>query len=395
MKPRFSFIFLLLISVLICSCTDELSEIQKKSFIKFYGSYLNDAGRDVKALASGGYAITGSIVPDSVSRMFLIITDEAGNQAEGSPYYFGGKYRTAGNSLLVLEDGYLLGGNLTDTASDGELHTDMFLVRTDVSGKEIWSRSYGADENDGLFHLVERSTGGFGLAGKKTTEEDENLWIMMVDENGVVLNEFVGSALDDDDEANFLIKTDNGYLSACTYDEGALDGTDIVLVYIDENCNLIATKDFGTDDDDYARAIVRYNEGYLVMGYTENTSTGRNEIQVYTFSLDNNLITDARKLATISDPGADLTGEDCVINSRGEIAIIGTREANENRNIYLVILDSEGNRVDDPKIFGGSGNQTGQAIDNTADGGLVLTGSSSQGGNTLITLIKTDARGDL
>lgn len=395
MKSRLSFIYILLFPVLMFSCEDELSEIQKESFVKFYGSYLNDAGRDVKTLTSGGYALTGSIVPDSVSRMFLIITDEAGNQVDGSPYYFGGKYRTAGNTLLVLEDGFLLGGNLTDTTADDEFHTDMYLVRTDASGNEIWNRRYGADENDDLFHIVERNTGGFVLAGKKTTGEEENLWIMMVDENGVFLKDFVGSALEDDDEANFLINTGNGYLCACTYDDGALDGTDIYLVYLDEECNPVSTKTLGTNDDDIARAIVRYNEGYLVMGYTESTSTGRDEIRVYTFSFENNLISDASLLATISDPGADLTGEDCVISSRGEIAIIGTREANENRKIYLVTLDSEGIRVGDPGIFGGSGNQTGKALDNATDGGLILTGSNSQGGNTLITLIKTDARGGL
>lgn len=377
------------------SCTDELSEIQKRSFIKFYGSYLNDAGRDVKTIASGGYAITGSLVPDSISRMFLIITDEAGNQVEGSPYYYGGQYRTAGNTLLVLKDGYLLGGSLTDTTSDGEFQTDMYLVRTDLSGREIWSHSYGNDENDDLFHVIESNTGGFVLAGKKMTDEEENLWIMKVDENGNILNEFVGSALDDDDEANYLIKTDNGYLCACTYDDGALEGTDILLVHLDEECNPVSAKALGTAHDDYARTIIRYNEGYLVMGYTENTSVGRNEIQVYTFTLENNLFTNVRKLVTISDPAADLTGEDCVINSLGEIAIIGTRESNENRKIILEILDGEGDRVMDPKLFGGSGNQSGKAIDVTVDGGLIFSGSNSQGGNSLITLVKTDARGDL
>jgi hypothetical protein len=395
MNLRLSYLLLLLLPALMVTCTDELSEIQRSSFIKFYGSFLNDAGRDVKALPSGGYAIAGTIVPDSVAKMVLIITDEAGNQVEGSPFYFGGQYRTAGNTLLVLDDGFLLGGNLADTASDGEIQTDIYLVRTDVAGNELWSRKFGEDEDDDLYHVIRRKSGGYVLAGKKTTDEDENLWIIMVDDDGQMLYEFTGRAIDDDDEANFLIATPNGYLCACSYDDGALDGTDLFLVHIDEECGLIDTRVMGTDDDDMARTIVKYNDGYLLMGYTENTATGLNEIQVYTFSLLDNLIRDVRKLATISEPGADLTGEDCVINSRGEIAIVGTREANENRNIYLVLLDNEGNIIEEPGLFGGSGNQAGRAIDNAADGGMIITGSSSQGGNTLITLIKTDARGGL
>lgn len=80
---------LFLTALMLYSCSDDLSDFQKKSFVKFYGSFETDIGRDVQVLNSGGYAITGSMQLDYSSRMFLIITDEYGNQTLSEPNYYG------------------------------------------------------------------------------------------------------------------------------------------------------------------------------------------------------------------------------------------------------------------------------------------------------------------
>jgi len=388
-------IFLAVIAIMTVSCSEEISELQEASFIKFYGSYKNDMGKDVISLEGGGFAVTGNMVPDSIAKMVLVLTDEAGNQLEGSPRVYGGGLKTGGNAILLLEDGYLLGGTLSDTAVDGELQTDMYLVRTNFSGDTIWTRRFGGDENDVLNHMAQRNTGGFVLAGKKTTNENEDLWILMVDEEGNRLYDFTGSDTDDDDEANIVVETKDGYLCACSYDEGSMEGTDIFLVSIDENCNIIDSKALGTDDDDYARAIVKHGNDYMVMGYTENSDNGLNQTVLYRFSTENGLITNAEMFATITDLVADITGEDCVVTSEGNIAVFGTINLNENRDMYLVIFDENGELIADPVEYGEVGNQSGMALDITNDGGLILTGYNSLEGNSLISLIKTDALGGL
>jgi hypothetical protein len=134
------------------------------------------------------------------------------------------------------------------------------------------------------------------------------------------------------------------------------------------------------------------------MGYTENSVSGIREVSLYTFSMDRQLIKEVEKLATISSPGVDLKGEDCVINSKGEIVVFGTRVLNENNDMWLIRLDSAGNTINDannPVIFGELGSQQGWALDRTYDGGLILTGTNSLEGNSLITLIKTNALGGL
>lgn len=381
------------LALLASSCTEEVADLQKDAFIKFYGSYLNDVGRDVLSMGTSGYAVTGTIVPDSVARMVLILTDEAGNQKEGSPFVYGGEYQTGGEALLLLGDGFLIGGTLTDTTADDEIETDIYLVRTNESGDTIWTRRFGGDENDVLNHVVQRHSGGFVIAGKKTTDEDENLWILMVDESGHLIYDLEGSDLDDDDEANFIYRTADGYICACTYDDGTMEGTDIYLISLDENCNVLDARSFGDEDDNFARAIVQVGEGYFVMGYTESTVTGFDEIRLFRFSLENGEITASGQSATIWANGADIRGEDCILNSEGNIAVFGTTTVNENRDMYLVVLDGEGAFIDDPREYGELGNQSGYAIDVAPDGGLILVGSSTLEGNSLISLMKTDAGG--
>ncbi len=47
------------------------------------------------------------------------------------------------------------------------------------------------------------------------------------------------------------------------------------------------------------------------------------------------------------------------------------------------------------RTFGGSGFQRAKAVDLASDGGYIITGSNESGGNSMLTLIKTDADGEL
>lgn len=395
MKPILFPVLLLVFAVMFSSCDDELTELQTGTFVKMFGSYRNDAGNDVKALSSGGFAVAGTMVPDSVAKMVLILTDEAGNQLPGSPFWFGGEYQTGGSAILTLADGYLLGGQLIDTTAEDRLESDIYIVRTDAEGNELWSRRIGGEGNDGLSHMAKGIGGGYVIAGKKNLNGNDDLWIILVDENGDLLFDFTGSDAEHDDQAEFALNTGTGYLVACTYDEGSLGGTDILIASLDKYCNVTDTWTFGTGNNDIARSIVRYNDGYLAMGYSENPATGLNQVVLYSFTVEADLIKNGAAFATISMTGADLTGEDCVVSQSGEIIVFGTMEVNENRDMALLRINEEGGMVADPETYGALGNQTGNALDKTPDGGLILVGNNTLEGNSLISLIKTNAQGGL
>jgi len=384
-----------LLAIFLNSCSEGLSDYQKKSFIKFYGSYQTDIGKDVVPLSGGGYALTGCMIPDSIPQMFLIITDEFGNQTENSPNYYGGELASSGNSILEIDDGgFLIAGEISDTLGMG---IDVFIVKTDASGEVIWSETYGGANKQTAAHIIKRNSGGYVIAGKSEVNNgvklQEDLWIIMIDSDGNKISEFTGNNQEEDDEACFIHNTGTSYLVACTYNDGAFEGKDNMVLNLDENCNLFDAIAMGTDFDDFAKSIVVYNGAYLLMGNSDNTVRGYDEIGLYTFSLEGNLIKNATKIATIFESKIDFTGEACVISSNGNIAVVGDRYEvnNDIRSMLLQFVD--GSTIGEQVLFGQEGVQSGYGIKKTLDGGLVLVGSNGLGGNSVVSLVKTDAKG--
>jgi hypothetical protein len=82
-------------------------------------------------------------------------------------------YRTFGGagadellSVAVLADGYLLGGASASASAGG---SDMWLLRVDKSGKQIWSRTYGALGDEAVESLAVAPDGSAVLAGWTTS----------------------------------------------------------------------------------------------------------------------------------------------------------------------------------------------------------------------------------
>jgi len=349
------------------------------------------------SINTGGYAFTGTMVPDSVAHMVLVRTDEGGNQLTGSPKVYGGAYHTTGIAILELDDGFLLGGNFFDTTATNTLQTDIYIVRTDAEGNELWSKRYGNGENQLLNHMTTRKGGGFMLAGQKTNAGQEDIWLLMIDDEGNKEYEFPNSAHEGSGQAEYLLSVPGGYLCASTYDDGSLAGMDITVTLMDEECSPAGSIVFGTEEDDYARALIPFEDGYLVAGYAVS-STGYNVVRLYRFDISGGRLTNPSSFATISESGADLTCEGMIKNTKGQVAIIGSREVNENRDMMLMLVNSDGTFYSGDDgipglVFGNLGNQTGKAIDNAADGGLIFTGNNSYEGNSLIALVKTTAKG--
>ena len=72
-------------------------------------------------------------------------------------------------------DIFLLG--YKDTPSNG---TDMYLVKTDASGNEIWSQAFGGSGTEQAFSVQQTSDGGFILAGSR----DNDVYLVKTDASG-------------------------------------------------------------------------------------------------------------------------------------------------------------------------------------------------------------------
>ena len=76
---------------------------------------------------------------------------------------FGGTTREFGYSVQQTTDGgYILAGSTTSYGSGSD---DMYLVKTDSSGKETWSKTFGGSNNDIGYSVQQTQDGGYVITG--------------------------------------------------------------------------------------------------------------------------------------------------------------------------------------------------------------------------------------
>ncbi len=145
---------------------------------KTYGGILNDAGMDVIQTQDGGYMLTGkfqSAVMDP-SDMWVIKTDEAGNQIWDN--LFGGSAMDMGYALTAdPESGYLLAG-MTSAPDTGNV--DGWLVKIDEDGNEEWTKTIGTSENERFRDITLTTEGDIILTGDAGTFNNTEAWLVKV-----------------------------------------------------------------------------------------------------------------------------------------------------------------------------------------------------------------------
>lgn len=130
---------------------------------KAYGGSGRDRGYDVKKTPDGGYIIVGwSNSFAFFSDVFLVKTDSAGNQIWTQT--FGGSSLDYGYAVDVTRDsGYILAGH---SFSFGPPSGNVYLIRTDSLGDELWSKAIGGANDDAGKAVQQTPDGGFTVAGK-------------------------------------------------------------------------------------------------------------------------------------------------------------------------------------------------------------------------------------
>ncbi|MCF8351354.1 MAG: T9SS type A sorting domain-containing protein [Bacteroidales bacterium] len=149
---------------------------------KTYGGLLNDAGMDVMQTGDGGYLLTGQFQsnPTDPSDMWVIKTDADGNQIWDD--VFGGLSMDVGYALLAApESGYLLTGM---TASFGAGGADGWLIKIDEVGNEEWSKTIGTSGNERFRDIALTAAKNPIVTGHAGTFTDTDAWLVKL-ESGV------------------------------------------------------------------------------------------------------------------------------------------------------------------------------------------------------------------
>jgi len=188
---------------------------------------------------------------------------------------FGGSQYDWGYSVhQTSDDGYIITGV---TRSYGAGKNDVWLSKTDVSGVELWIKTFGGSEHDKGYCVKQTSDDGYIITGetKSYGAGEYDLWLIKTDASGDTGWTRTFGGVYNDVGKSVQQTFDGGYIVTGWTEWTAITGieADIWLIKMDESGNEIWTKDFRikTSHDVGNSVQQTSNGGYIIVGTIDLT----------------------------------------------------------------------------------------------------------------------------
>ncbi|MFW9800290.1 MAG: hypothetical protein ACFFD9_07635, partial [Candidatus Thorarchaeota archaeon] len=320
----------------------------------------------------------------------LGVAAEAFNPAKSFNRTFGGVNFDVGARFVECSDGgYAIVGT---TSSFGAGNSDVWLVRTDSTGKMMWNQTYGGASSDVGRALVELSDGGFALLAETESfgAGQWDFWLLRTDENGNLLwNRTYGGDLRDHG-TSILQHIDGGLvLMGMTTSFGGAD-KDMWLVHTDSMGNHIWNYTYGGFQINEGQSMVGCGDGgFAIVGYSDES--GSRDLWLVRTDSDGSQLWERRY-----DKGEWERGQGIVECGDGGFVLAGNVEDPVTRasDMWLLRTNGTGHHEWD-RLHAGVGNDFGYAVTERSDGGFAVAGftNSSGAGNQDAWLMFTNSTG--
>lgn len=227
-----------------------------------YGGAKDEEAYAIISTPDGGFAISGWTESFGAGSrdIWLVKTDSKGIMEWNETYGDDGS-QGAGFVIKTSDNGYLLASSTRPLGINQD--SDMWIIKTDVSGVALWNETYGGEENDYGHSVVSTADGGFAVAGSTEShgEGEKDAWLVKTNASGEIKwNETYGGEYYD--EATQVIQTlDGGFaLTGYTTSYGAGSG-DMWLVKTNEKGKIQFNQTYGESHHDMAYALIQTSDG--------------------------------------------------------------------------------------------------------------------------------------
>jgi Tol biopolymer transport system component len=305
--------------------------------------------------------------------------------------------RSAAHDAVLEDDGYLIVGATNYTHQD-TAREDVHLMKIDLAGEMLWEKTYGGDKYDRGYAIIPAADGGYVILGetKSLGAGDRDVYLIKIDQDGRELwsKTFGGPK---EERASAIQQTaDGGYiLTGQTRSHGA-GGGDVYLVKTDGSGNEVWSQTYGGEHHDEGHAVHQTADGgFFVLAEVlhgagiyprqnpdvfliRTDGTGK---EVWSRVWEEDTVQGGFAMARTSDGGYVITG------------FLAPPGSETEADFLFLKVDGDGNLIWDKAIGDKSTFEYGSGIIETADGGYLLTGMSTRNRQAGVPLVKTNEEG--
>lgn len=279
---------------------------------KVFGGPQDDVAHAVIVQNDGGYVVAGSTACNEAAYgykncndIFIARLDSGGEII--SRQCFGGSGEDIAASMELTSDGGYIVAGFTDSVG-GDISAplggvDAWLLKFSPGGVLEWERTIGTERDDQAFDVFPTSDGGYVMTGRTASDSGEledtwglgNLMAARLDSSGEIIWQKEYGGIDEDCGHSVMQLNDGGFIIAGMtrsfggHVSGHHGGSDVWLLRLDSEGNLLWSKCYGGTCDDIAHNIRSTTDGgFIIIGETSsfafdgdvNATHGRSDVWI-------------------------------------------------------------------------------------------------------------------